>query len=247
MIRVLIVDDEALARDVVRGHLSSHNDIKIVGEAENGRDALAKIDASSPDLIFLDIEMPVLNGFEMISQLEKTPAVVFLTAFDEYAIKAFEVNAIDYLLKPCPKGRFDAAMDRVREKLKTPADDDERLQKLLGDVEKNTKYLDRVLIKTAGKIAILDPAEIIWLEAEGDYVTLYTPEDEHLVTRTLSSFEAKLDPTRFVRIHRSAMINLDHVASIASLDDGRYEVHLLGDHRVKTSRSGAKQLRDMTL
>ena len=243
-LRVLIVDDETLARDVVRGHLASHGDVEIVGEAENGRDAIGKIAELSPDLIFLDIQMPVLNGFEMLDQLDDRPAVVFLTAYDEYAIKAFEVNAVDYLLKPCAKERLDEALTRVRKTLGTGQ---ENINNLLRDVASNTDYLDRILIKTGPQIHILDPGEIIWLEAEGDYVTVHTARDSHLVTKTLASFEARLDPNRFVRVHRSALINLDHVAAMSALDDGRYEVQLSGDHVVKTSRSGAKQLRGMTL
>jgi two-component system LytT family response regulator len=188
-IRCLIADDEELARRVIRDYLSEHDDIEIVGEAEDGQEALAKIAHLYPNLVLLDIQMPILNGFEVLDQLDMSPAIVFVTAHDEYAIKAFEVNAVDYLMKPCPKDRFEAALQRARESLASPPTVRRelrgRMQKLLEDVQRSTAYLDRLLIKEGSRITLLDLSCILWLQASDDYVTIHTLEGRsHLVTRS---------------------------------------------------------------
>jgi two-component system LytT family response regulator len=248
-IRVLIVDDEALGRKVVRDFLKEHADIEIVGEAKDGRDALEQIEEKSPDLVFLDIQMPGLNGFEVVEQLANPPVIIFSTAYDEYAIKAFEVNAVDYLLKPCAKERFSEAMDRARAALSSrPADAGVPMRRLLEDIRRDTDYLGRLLIKEGPRITIVNLDDVLWLESGDDYVTIHvTGGKSHLVTHTLSGLEARLDPRKFIRVHRSAIINLSRVSQIVSLDDGRYEVTLSDGQRVITSRSGGRTLRDLTL
>lgn len=250
-IRCLIADDEALARQVIRDYLREYDEVEIVGEAEDGQKALSRIMELSPDLVFLDIQMPVLNGFEVLDQLDAPPAIIFVTAYDEYAIKAFEVNAIDYLKKPCPRERFRVALERARTNMSSTGGQrvvHGRLESLLRDIQRDTAYLDRLLIKEGARITILELSDILWLQAADDYVTIHTESGgSHLVTRTLSSFEPKLNPQRFIRVHRSAIINLDQVEDIVSMDDGRYEVTLTGGHRVTTSRSGGRALRKLAL
>jgi two-component system LytT family response regulator len=251
-IRCLIVDDEGLARRVIRDYLKECADVDIVGEAEDGGEALDRIMELSPDLVFLDIQMPVLNGFEVLEQLEDPPAIIFVTAYDEYAIKAFEVNAIDYLKKPCPRERFLAAMERARAGLSSGIAGQEglrgHLESLLSDIQRDTTYLRRLLIREGSRITMLDPSDILWLQASDDYVTIHTQDGtSHLVTQTLSGLEHKLNPKRFLRVHRSAIINLDQVDSIVSLEDGRYEITLAGGQQVTTSRSGGRTLRKLAL
>ena len=251
-IRCLIVDDEDLARQVIRDYLGEYDDIEIAGEAKDGQEALIEIARLYPDIVFLDIQMPILNGFEVLDQLDTMPSIVFVTAHDEYAIRAFEVNAVDYLMKPVPKDRFEEALQRARDSLASTVtsrtDVRERMHKLLEDVQRSTAYLDRILIREGQRIAILDLEDILWLQASDDYVSIYTSDGRsHLVTRTLSSFEERLDPRKFVRVHRSAIVNLDQVKDIVSLEDGRYDVELNGGQRVTTSRSGGRTLRKRAL
>ena len=248
-INALIVDDEKLARDVIRGFLREHGDVAVVGEAADGDEAIELIGNHKPDLVFLDVQMPGLNGFEVVEQMTHEPVVIFVTAYDEYAINAFEVNAVDYLLKPCARERFDEAMHRARKALAAGSQaGDPRIEKLLDDIRRDIGYLDRLLIREGPKIAVVDLSEVLWLEANDDYVTLHTGgKRSHLVTHTLSGIEARLDPKKFLRVHRSAIINLDRVSEIVSLEDGRYTVTLDDGSTVTTSRSGGRALRDLTL
>ena len=234
-----VTSPQQLEQNVAAGHWRS-------GDEE--LQEIEKITALSPDLVFLDIQMPVLNGFEVLEQLvTPPPVVVFITAYDEYAIKAFEVNAVDYLKKPCPKERFLTAMERARTSLLSGADAKKeirgRLGNLLSDIRRDTGYLDRLLIKEGSRITILELPDILWLEAQDDYVTIHTRNgDSHLVTRTLTSFVSRLNSPRFIRVHRSAIVNLDRITSLRTLFHGQIVAVLDDGTEVKVSRSRRETL-----
>jgi two-component system, LytTR family, response regulator len=224
-VRVLIVDDERMARKRLRTLLVGESDMEIVGESGDGRDAVRAITETKPDLVFLDVQMPELDGFDVVRAIgvEQMPVVVFVTAFDQYALKAFEVHALDYLTKPFDRERFHAMLRRVREHLalrrasSRPSMDaslEKRLVSLLEEVERRRAYVDRLLVRAGGRVRFVRVDEIDWLEAADNYVRLHVARDSHLVHEGLGSLGAKLDPSRFVRIHRSTIVNLDRVKEV---------------------------------
>jgi two-component system LytT family response regulator len=212
-IRTLIVDDEPLAREGVRLLLEGDPEIEVVGEPGNGRDALAAIKRVKPDLVFLDVQMPEMNGFEVLAALpaEQLPAVIFVTAFDRYALRAFEVHALDYLLKPFDDERFADALARAKRQLKLShvSSLSERLLSLLENVrpEPDREMLSRIAIKDAGRVVFLDVSEVDWIEAADYYVQLHVGQKSYLHRESMQRLEEKLDPDRFLRIHRSAIVN----------------------------------------
>lgn len=230
MIRTLIVDDEPLARRGIRAHLANERDVAIIAECRNGQEAVTAIKQQSPDLVFLDVQMPELDGFEVLAAIgaKRMPAVIFVTAYDKYALRAFEVQALDYLLKPFDAERFTRAMQRARLQLeqRTAADFSDRLQNLLDDLKPNQKYKERLAIKSAGRIFFLNVAEIDWIEAADNYASLHVAGEEHLLRETMNSLEQQLDPAKFLRIHRSRIINLQRLKELRPLFRGEYEIRL---------------------
>ena len=205
-IRDLLVDDEPLARDMLREMLQGDPQVEIVGESCNGHEALEAIRAEAPDLIFLDVQMPEMGGFEVLAALkgEQTPYVIFVTAYDQYAVRAFEVQALDYLLKPFDQERFDVSWQRAKAQLLRDNNGgmDQRILTLLEELKAGNKYLERLVIKAAGRIYFLETSEIDWIEAGGNYVSVHSGKKSHLLRETISSLESQLDPKKFVRIHR---------------------------------------------
>lgn len=242
MIRAIIVDDEELARDVIKKFLVDYPAIKVVAECDNGRDAVLLIEREKPDLIFLDIQMPELNGFEVLEHLDHIPAVVFSTAYDEYAIRAFEVNAVDYLLKPYSPDRFAKAVSRVEELVADRGRSTEQILSLLKEFRRGRTYSDRLLIKDRHRIVVVNADDIDWLEAQGDYVGVHVGEKTYLVQQRLKDLCARLNPEQFVRIHRSTVVNFDRIKEMRSLGDGRYKVILVDGTQLVLSRSAAKSL-----
>jgi two-component system, LytTR family, response regulator len=250
-IRVLIVDDEPTARARIRRLLGEERGVEIVGECGDGASAVAAINAQEPDLVFLDIQMPEADGFGVLAGLGKgpRPLIVFVTAYDQYALRAFEVHALDYLLKPFDADRFRAAFARARERLSKDQRTDEQLvQSLLdemragrADLERlargERRYLDRIMVRSSGKITFIKVSELDWLEASGNYVKLHTARGAHLIRETLSGLEARLDPSQFVRIHRSTVVNLDRVKEMQPWFSGDYLVLLHSGAKLKLSRS----------
>ncbi|HUF28711.1 MAG TPA: LytTR family DNA-binding domain-containing protein [Gemmatimonadaceae bacterium] len=225
--RVVLVDDEPVARRGLRQLLAVHDDAVVVGEARNGREAVRVIDTLAPDLVFLDVQMPELDGFEVLRRLEgRLPAVIFVTAYDTFAVRAFDAHALDYLVKPVHEDRFRSAVARARERLRT-ADAVElsrRLSSFLAggsaDELEAAKSARRLVVPGNGTEIVLDPVEIQWIEADDYYAAVHARGRRHLVRESLDSLERRLDPTRFVRTHRSAIVNLACVRELRSESDG---------------------------
>ncbi|HQR39924.1 MAG TPA: response regulator [Blastocatellia bacterium] len=241
-IRTLIVDDEPLARQTLRILLEADAEIELAGECSNGVDAVEAIHTLAPDLVFLDIQMPEMDGFDVLGALDSTkaPVVVFVTAFDRYALKAFEVHALDYLLKPFTDERFAAALAQAKTEV---AQRDvralsERLLAMLADRDRERpgRYLTRVLVKSASRVTFQKVAEIDWIGAAGSYVQMHVGAKEHLLRESLAALEAKLDPELFLRIHRSTIVNMDRVKELRPDAYGEYVVVLENGTELKMSR-----------
>ncbi|RYF17704.1 MAG: response regulator [Flavobacteriales bacterium] len=239
MIRTILIDDEALARDIVKHYLKAFPEVEIVAECNDGFEGLKAITQHQPDLIFLDIQMPKISGFEMLELVEKRPAVIFTTAFDEYAIKAFEVNAVDYLLKPIEQSRFEQAIQKLPSKL-AKGDDS---QELLETASLSPAQNNRVVVKNAGVIKIIPVEAIHYLEADDDYVKLSTTEGNFLKNKTMSFFEQTLDASQFIRIHRSYIINLAQVTKIELKEKDNYVVLLKSGIWLPVSKTGYVKLK----
>ena len=243
-IRALIVDDEPLARERLQMMLKPELDIEVVGEAINGDAAVAAIRKLAPDLVFLDIQMPVIDGFSVITEIgaERMPLTIFVTAYDRYALRAFEVHALDYLLKPFDRERFQQALARARAQLqgKETAALNQRLAALLEQLHGEKQPLERVVVKESGRIFFLKAEEIDWVEAAENYVNIHAGKASHLLRETMSRLETRLDPSRFVRIHRSAIINIERLQELQPLFHGDYTV-ILNDGTKLTLSRGYKE------
>ena len=240
-IRTLIVDDEPLAREGVRLHLEEHPDFEVIGECGSGEEAVKRIEADDPDLVFLDVQMPGLDGFgvlESLNNVERLPAVVFITAYDQFALRAFEAHALDYLLKPLEAERFGKALDRVRTQLNNRAQVpmDERLRNLLASLGARESYLERMVARTNGKIIILRVDDIDWIEAAANYVRVHIGQKQYLVRETMTNLESRLDPERFLRIHRSIIVRKDRIKELEPLFQGDYSLVLADGTRLTSSR-----------
>jgi two-component system LytT family response regulator len=245
-VRVVIVDDEELARRGIRTRLQRSGDVEIVAECSNGREAIDAIRRASPDLVFLDVQMPGKTGFDVVEAIgwDTFPHVIFVTAHDRYAIRAFEVNALDYLLKPIDDERFDIAFRRARESLTRDRDSDfgRRLAAVIGDVPgksdgRTASRPDRIVVRSGGRVVFIKISEIDWVEAAGDYVTLHVGKKSWLLRETITEMDRKLEPNGFTRIHRSTLVNLERVGEMRALDNGEYRVLLRDGTELKLSRS----------
>ncbi|NUN69502.1 MAG: response regulator [Bacteroidetes bacterium] len=239
----IIVDDEMLARSIIREYLSGRPDISIVAECANGFEAVKAVAELKPDLMFLDIQMPKLNGFEVIELLETPPAVVFVTAFDQYAVQAFNVHAVDYLLKPYSRERFLEALDHARQRIGTPAA--APVKAVAEEAVSAQQPLERILIKEGSKVIIIPAERIDYIEAQDDYISVRADGKAHLKMQRLSALETLLDPRRFVRIHRSYILNIDRLAKIELYaKDSRVAV-LKDATQLPVSRTGYDKLKDL--
>ena len=240
-LRTIIADDEPLARERVRSLLTSEPDVEVIAECANGAQALERTQHQRPDLLFLDVQMPRLSGFEVIEALgpEYIPVVIFTTAHDEHAIRAFEVNALDYLLKPFTEARFKKAVQRAREQLQTRASgqSDPRLPALLKHVHAATPGAGRILVRSAERIVFLKPDEIDHVEAAGNYVVLHAGKERHIVRETTTAMEARLAPAGFMRLSRSVIVNLNRIREVQPLAPGQYTVLLKNGTRLDMSCS----------
>lgn len=259
-IRAMIVDDEPLARRAIRLLLKNDSEIEIVAEAGSGSDAVRLITQHSPELLFLDIQMPGLDGFDVLERIDAAsiPAIIFVTAFDQYALRAFEVHAFDYLLKPFDDARFEKALRQAKAQVEQREINklSRKLFALLEDREaeqsaavqqraERSKYLTRLMIKSASRIFFLKVEEIDWIGAEDYYVKLHFGRKTHLLRESMNELEAKLDPEKFVRIHRSSIVNLDRVKELHAHFNGDYVVILLDGTELKLSRSRREQLQSL--
>lgn len=244
MIKTLIIEDEQPARELMKKYLQPHNEIELVGESDNGFDGLKAIKELQPDLVFLDIQLPKLTGFEMLELMEHKPMIVFATAYDEYAIKAFEMNAVDYLLKPYSKERFDAAIEKVMERFRLGNQKTTAIDKVMEVMNEKPEIIDRVVVKASHKIKVIPVTEIIYLESQDDYVMIYTREARFLKEKTMKFFESHLDPSVFLRIHRSYMVRIDAIKHLEHYDKESYIAILHNGAKIKVSQSGYKNLKD---
>ncbi len=248
MIRALIVDDESLARRKLRSLLRREADVEIIGEAVDGGEAVEAIRADKPDLVFLDIQMPEKDGFSVIKAVgvERMPLVIFVTAYDQYALRAFEVRALDYLLKPFDRKRLVKALDQARRLLQLANGREgfrEQIRSILQDVGAGGGALERILVKSKGRIVILRTAEIDWIESAGNYVTLHCGPESHLVRETMAEIAGKLDGRTFVRIHRSSIVNIDRIEEIQPSFHGEYDVILKTGARLVLSRTYSEKFK----
>lgn len=246
-IRTLIVDDEPLARRRLRTLLDADPEIAILGECGDGAEAVTELRRLRPELVFLDVQMPVLDGFGVLQALgqDGAPEVIFVTAHDRYALKAFEVHALDYLLKPFDKARFASALERAKARVRqgNGAGFGERLQELLQTVQPRHGP-ERLIVKSAGRIYFVRIDDVDWIEAAANYVRLHVGEEDHLLREPLTALEKRLDPARFVRIHRSTIVNLERVRELQPVFHGDYVIILRDGTELAVSRNYRDKLRE---
>jgi two-component system LytT family response regulator len=243
MYKAIIIDDEPLARSVVGEFISKHPELSVVQECGDGFEGVKAIQQHQPDIIFLDIQMPKITGFEMLELLEQPPAVIFTTAFDEFAIKAFESHAVDYLLKPFNQERFDRALAKWAEtRTEVPA---QKTSDLLEAASLSPSQSQRIVVKNGSKIKIIPVHDVYYLEAADDYVKVHTPEGYFLKNKTMNHFEKSLDPQQFVRSHRSYIVNIQQITRIDPYEKDNHIAILRSGAKVPVSRSGYGRLKEV--
>jgi len=243
MSKVIIIDDEPLARSITKEYLQKHPQLELQAECGDGFEGVKAIQQYQPDLIFLDIQMPKINGFEMLELIEEPPAVIFTTAFDEYAIKAFEAHAIDYLLKPFNQERFDKAIAKWKEKENTTAEN--KTEELLESASLSPAQSQRIVVKNGSKIKIIPVHDVFYLEAADDYVKIHTAEGYFLKNKTMNHFEQVLDKSQFVRSHRSYIVNVQQITRIDPYEKDGHVAVLRSNAKVPVSRGGYGKLKDV--
>lgn len=245
-IHVLIVDDEALVRKRIRRFLKDHADVHVVGECGDGQSAAHAIKKESPDLVFLDVQMPGLDGFGVLSSIgqDYLPLIIFVTAYDQYAVKAFDAHALDYLLKPFDRERFDTALERARAYLaRTPVPTtDKRLLQLLERLGQEKKFVDRIVVRERDRSFLVSVNDIDWIEAMGHYERLHVSNDSYILREGMTNLEAKLDPSKFVRIHRSTIVNIDRIRDWKPLFSGECILTLRNGVKLTVSRTYRSRL-----
>ncbi|HEX8164087.1 MAG TPA: LytTR family DNA-binding domain-containing protein [Pyrinomonadaceae bacterium] len=248
-IRALVIDDEPLARRRIRKLLARDAEVEAVGDCADGYEAIAAINAHDPDLIFLDVRMPEIDGFSVLERIrpKHSPLVVFVTAYDQYALRAFEVSAVDYLLKPFDRRRFDAALARAKSRLASGRDSEltERALALLEELRARESHLERLMIKSGGRAFFIKTEEIDWIGAEGKYVRLHAGRESYLLREAIGGLEARLDPKKFPRIHRSTIVNIDRVKELQPWFHQDYRVILRDGTELVLSRSCRKKLAEL--
>lgn len=237
-LKILIADDEQPARKKIRSYLKEQEEIESIIEAENGIDAVEKIRMNRPDLVWLDIQMPGMTGFEVIETIgiENMPAVIFVTAYDQYAINAFEVQAIDYLLKPYDQDRFQKSFNRAVQQIELKNNNTTVLKNLLHEIKSEKKHLDRFMVNIGHRFFYVKTSEVIYISVEEKYVNLHTEKETHLVRDTMNKLEQQLDPSKFKRIHRSYIINIDYIKEMQPWSHGDYVVILKNGTKLTLSR-----------
>lgn len=243
MIKTILIDDEPLARSIILEYLQQYSDFEVVAECNDGFEGVKAIQQHKPDLVFLDIQMPKLNGFEMLELLDEQPHIIFTTAFDEFAIKAFEKNAIDYLLKPISPDRFQKSIEKFKNNFKADTVVPNTTQQLQEDI--GQENLERIVVKNGSQIKIIPVQQVKYLEAYDDYVKIHTNEGMFLKNKTMSSFEKQLDAKQFVRVHRSFIIKVDQLAKIEPMEKDNYIAVLHSGDKVNISKSGYARLKQV--
>ncbi len=243
--KVLIIDDEQPARDVIRHYLKEHPELELRGEFSDGFSGLKAIQELKPDLVFLDVQMPKLTGLELLDLLENPPVIIFSTAYDQYAIKAFEMNAVDYIMKPYSKERFSQAVSKAVNQLQGGNKQASAMLNLVKTLDDATEMLQRIAVKSRHKVNVVPVEDIIYLEAEGDYVMIHTADARHLKEKTMKYFETHLDPGQFIRIHRSFIVNAKFIDRIEYYDKENYAVLMKNGAKLRASTTGYKLLKQM--
>ena len=241
--KTLIIEDEQPARELIKKYLEDYPEFELLAEASDGFKGVQAINEHSPDVIFLDIQMPKLTGFEMLELIDPKPLIIFSTAFDQYAIKAFELNAIDYLLKPYSKDRFSQAISKLMDKIKEQKTGDEPIKKIVQSLEDSEDIINRVATRTARKIEVVPTDNIHYFEADDDYVLIYTKDAKFIKEKTMKYFERHLDPNQFVRIHRSFIANVTEINRLERYEKDSYVALMKSGSKLKVSASGYKNLR----
>jgi two-component system LytT family response regulator len=242
-LRTLIVDDEAPARERLRRLLCDNSFVELIGEAEDGVKAVELIEEKNPDLVLLDIQMPGLDGLGVIRALQKPPLIIFVTAYDEYAIRAFEVNALDYLLKPFTRVRLERAVERAYQELSKRADFSIKLDALFETLREQPRYLDRIAVRKGSRIFVINVSEIDWFGAESGLIFIHTKEEKYVTNYTLEELESRLNPDMFFRAHRSAIVNLTKIKEIIPWFAGSHKIRLTNGAEVDLSRNQVTELR----
>jgi two-component system, LytTR family, response regulator len=243
-IKAIIIDDEEPARIIVRSYLKEQNEIEIIGECADGFSGVKAINELKPDIVFLDIQMPKLTGFELLELLDAKPLIIFITAYDQYAIRAFEMNAVDYLLKPFTKARFEQALQKALQQLKEKQTPDP-VSRIISAIDEKPELLQRIAVKSGQKISVISTDDIIYIGAEGDYVMIYTKDNRYLKEKTMKYMESHLDPMQFIRIHRSTILNVNFILRVEIYDKESYAVLLKNNVSLKASISGYKLLKNL--
>ncbi len=241
-IKAIIIDDEELARELIKNYIKLYPEVEVIAECENGFEGIKAIHEFHPDLIFLDIQMPKLNGFEMLELIDERPEVIFTTAYNQFAIQAFELNAVDYLLKPFSKERFKNALSKAIFTIKNKEPQNKKIESLIK--EPITEKLERIVVKSNTKISVIPVEKIRYIEAQDDYVMIYTHDGKHLKQGTMKYFEAHLDANHFMRIHRSYIVRIDQVEQLEPYGKDSYVAKLKGGVTIKISKSGMKSLKE---
>lgn len=242
MIRTVIIDDEEMAREIILDYLEDYPEIQVVDQCEDGFSGLKAINEKNPDLVFLDIQMPKLTGFEMLEVLDEKPKIIFTTAYDQYAIQAFELNAVDYLLKPFGKDRFKTAVEKAMNMINAGSHVDDK-SKLEKHFESKEEELDRIVVKSRKDIRIIPVEQIQYLEAQDDYVMIYLEKEKFLKQKTMKFFEDHLNPKDFVRVHRSYIIRIDKINRIEPYEKSTSLIILKDGRHIPVSRSGLSKLK----
>ncbi len=245
-IKVLIIEDEEPARVLIKHYLSGYSEIEVVGECADGYSGLTSIRELSPDLVFLDIQMPKLTGFELLEVLEKKPEIIFTTAYDEFAIKAFDLNAVDYLLKPYSQERFDAALRKGIGRIRSETREDNGRDALTGYRSEGSPPINRIVVRKGNGISFIPVDTIQYIEAEDDYVMIWYDDGKALKQQTMKFYESNLPKDEFVRIHRSAIVRIDQIRRIEPYGKDTYRAILKNEKRLPVSRSGYKNLKEKT-
>lgn len=240
----LIIEDEKPARDLVEQYLSDFERVEIKGQYDNGFTGLKAINDMKPDVVFLDVQMPKLTGFEMLELLEFKPEIIFTTAYDQYAIKAFEQNAVDYLLKPFSKERFSEAMNKLLERLDKGQGSGDRLEQIKKSLTDSDETLQRIVVKKSGRIHVIAAENITYLEAQDDYVMIYTRNERFLKQQTMKYYERHLDEGLFIRVHRSYIVNIQLIDRLEPYEKNNYILSLKDGSKVSVSRAGMQRLRE---
>jgi two-component system LytT family response regulator len=243
ILKALIIEDEELARNLLKSYLKDHPVLQVIGECENGFEGIQKINELKPDVVFLDIQMPKITGFEMLELLEHKPEIIFTTAYDQYALKAFDLNAVDYLLKPFSKERMLVAIDKVVDRIGNNENTSDKLEQL--STYAVNEYLDRIVVKDRHKINIIPVENVRYLESLDDYVLIYTREGRHMKQKTMKYFESHLNPKDFIRIHRSYIVHVEYIAEIQQYEKESYVVILKDKTKLKVSKTGYKKIKDV--